>query len=72
MDVTAHGFERLRKDLLDGIEVFEVALDGLHGSTKSGDRVRGGMVRGRGAGADDEADVRAGLSEGDGAGGTDA
>ena len=72
MDVTAHGFQRLREDLLHGFKVFEIAVDGLHGAPEGGDRVGGGMVRGRGAGADDEADVRSGLSEGGGAGGTDA
>lgn len=58
--------------MLHGFEVFEVALDGLRGAPHGGDRVGGGMVCRRGGGANNEAYVRASLSESNGAGGTDA
>ena len=66
VDLAAHGVERLLEEALDALEVGEVALDGLDGAAGGGDG-DGGFVVG-GAGAADEADVRACLGEGDSAG----
>ena len=66
VDLAAHGVERLLEEALDALEVGEVALDGLDGAAGGGEG-GGGLVVG-GAGAADEADVRACLCEGDSAG----